>query len=117
MNSEVNFFFLQCMYKSIKYFLVTWWIMLVCLLIFLPRLGKNRRSEVQRTLLCFTEQAKQKQVELLSPRLMEWAHTVADRKQEDCPGTRQQAINPISGVGVPASLICMFSGGDDQRGL
>lgn len=62
---------------------------------FLPRRGKNKRSEKGREISALTHSTGQTEA---GGALMEWVHAVgADRRQEDSPRTRQQAINPISG--------------------
>lgn len=78
---------------------------------FLPKLGKNRRSERSRESAAVTQSPDQTETHgALSPRLMETAHAVGAQRTEDCvPELDSGQIKPVSGVGFPMSLACMLS--------
>lgn len=92
--------------------------MFVCLLIFFPdeeRIGSEKGREIS----AMTHSAGQTEAGGASVAGPDGvgSYSGADRRQEDSPRTRQQAINPISGTGIPASPDCMLSGGDNQTEL
>lgn len=85
------------MYKPIKHYLATGGL---CVFThFLPRRGKNKRSEKGREISALTHSTGQTEAgraPVAEPDGV-GSRSGADRRQEDSPRTRQQAINPISG--------------------